>query len=223
MCGPSAAEEGLSGQESSLSSLLSANYAQNFGAQSAVLQNLSNIFTPIAEAGPDQQGFGANELAALNTQANQGVGQNYAKAKQALAVSQSAQGGGNEVLPSGAQQEQQESLAASAANQMSNEDLAITNANYTTGRQNWQSATAGLNALAGQYNPTAYAGQAISGNNSAFGEANQINNQQNQEEADIIGGVTSLGMDAATFGAGALAGDQGFDFQGGLSALTGKG
>src|SRR5712664_2439534 len=32
------------------------------GQQSSVLQNLNTMLTPIAEAGPDQQGFGAQEL-----------------------------------------------------------------------------------------------------------------------------------------------------------------
>jgi len=89
------------------------------------------------------------------------------------------------------------------------------------GRKNWQEATAGLSALSNQYDPTAFSSGAQKGYDSAFGMADKINQQNNQMTADIIGGVTALGMGAATFGAGALEGNQGFDLQGGLSKLSG--
>ena len=222
MCGPSSQQEALAGQGANFSTILSSNYAKNFGAQSQILQNLTNMFTPIAEAGPDQQGFGANELAALNTQAGEGVGRNYAKAGQALNTVLGSRGGGNEVLPTGAAATLRGNLAASAANELSGEQLNITRANYAQGRQNWSQATAGLDALAQQYNPNAIAGEATTANQNAFGEATKIQDMKNQEQAAIAGGIASIGMDAATFGAGALGGG-GFDLAGGLQALTGKG
>lgn len=222
MCGPSNQEKQLQAGEESMSNTLAANYNTYFGDQSAVLGRLQGILTPIAEAGPDQQGFGANELAALNTTVGEGVGKNYSKASQALNNTLAARGGGNEQLPTGASAALKGSLASAAANQLSSEQSQITQANYATGRSNWAQATSGLNALAQDYNPNAIAGSAISANQGAFGEASQINQQQNQKWADIAGGITSLGMDAASFGAGALGGG-GFDFAGGLQALTGKG
>jgi hypothetical protein len=216
MCGPSHEEELLSGQAGSLSSELSANYAKNFAAQSEILQNLTNVLSPIAEAGPDQQGFGANELAALSTTVGEGVGQNYAKASQALNTTLGARGGGNEFLPTGAAAALKGNLAASAANELSGEQLGITKANYDTGRSNWQSATAGLNALASEYNPNATAGAATGANQTAFGEAKQVNQEQNQWQADIAGGITAL---AGGVG-GALTGGLGnLDTTGGSSPL----
>jgi len=223
MCGPSEREQSIEGQQSNLSTMLSSFFSERFANQSSVLQNLNNLLTPIAEAGPDQAGFGPQELAALNTQATEGVGANYAKATQALQNTLAARGGGNVYLPTGARASLQQSLATSAANESSKLSAGITEANYSQGRKNWQEATSGLNALAGEYNPTAFSGQAQSGFNSAFGMANTIAQQQSQEQASIAGGIASLGMDAVTFGAGALAGNQGFDFQGGLSALSGGG
>ena len=67
ICGPSKSETNLANSEASFSSLLMSNYAQNFGNQSAILNHLSDIFTPIAEAGPGQQGFTPAELSALNS------------------------------------------------------------------------------------------------------------------------------------------------------------
>jgi len=192
MCGPSSQQKMLEGSEASFSQMLAANYQTNFAAQSQILQNLTSMFTPIAEAGPDQQGFGPQELAALETQAGTGVGTNYAKAAQALNTGLAARGGGNEFLPTGSSAALQSQLATSAASELSQEQLGITRANYAQGRQNWQQATAGLNALAGEYNPNALASEASGANKSAFGEATQIQEMQNQMEAGIAGGITSL-------------------------------
>jgi hypothetical protein len=200
--------------------MLQSNYAQNFGAQSAALQSLNNIFTPIAEAGPDQQGFGSHELTALNTAAGENVGQNYAKAERSLNTSLAARGGGNEFLPSGAKDQLHTALGAAAANQMSEDQLAITKANYDQGRANFGNATAGLNALAQEYNPNPIANSASSSNEAAFGEATKIQDMQNQKEGAIAGGIAGLAMSAATFGAGALGGG---GLKGGLSALSSGG
>jgi hypothetical protein len=221
ICGPSGQEKAIAGQQQDLSTLLSSDFSQRFGQQSAVLQNLNNMLTPIAQAGPDQQGFGAQELAALNTQAGESIGANYSKATQSLQNVLASRGGGNEFLPTGARSALQETLASSAADQMSKEQLGITRANYGQGRQNWQEATAGLSALANQYNPGEFSGQAQKGFDSAFGMADKIQQEKNQQQMAIAGGIAALGMDAATFGAGALEGTQGFDFQGGLSKLSG--
>jgi hypothetical protein len=222
MCGPSRQEKAIAGQQSNLAIMLSDHFNERFGMQSEVLKNLNDILTPIAEAGPDQQGFGKNELAALGTQAHEGVGRNYEKATRALQNTIAARGGGNVYLPTGARAALQGTLASSAASEMSQEELGITRANYAQGRQNWQQATSGLHALAGQYDPTAFSGQAQSGFSSAFSMADEIAKQQSQKEAAIAGGISSLAMGGASFGAGALGGG-GFDFAGGLQALTGKG
>jgi hypothetical protein len=194
---------------------------------------LNNLFTPIAEAGPNQQGFSGPELAALNTQVGEGVGQNYAKASQALNTQLSAQGGGNEYLPSGASAALKSNLASAAANQQSQEQLGVTEANYAQGRQNWQQATGGLNALAQEYNPTAIAGATNTASQNAFGQASQIQQMKNQEESEIAGGIMSLGTGFLTGGlsnlasGGAQAGSEtggGLEqfFSGGLSSLAGQ-
>jgi N-acetyl-beta-hexosaminidase len=218
MCGPSNQQKQIGAQEQSFTNTLQSNYNQYFGNQSETLSKLNNIFTPIAEAGPDQQGFGPQELAALNTSAGEGVGQNYAKATQALNTNLSARGGGNEFLPSGAQDQLKAALASAGANQMSQEQLGITKANYDQGRANFGNATAGLNALAQEYNPNAIAGQTTDASKNAFGDATEIQQMQNQKESAIAGGIASLAMGAATFGAGALT--NGGGFSGGLKALA---
>lgn len=218
MCGPSEEQKQLAAKEDSFASMLQTNYGANFGAQSNILSQLTNIFTPIAEAGPDQTGWGPQETAAVNTQIGEGVAANYAKATQALNTSLAARGGGNEVLPTGSEAALKGGIATAAANQQSGEQLAATEANYAQGRQNFGNATSGLNALSQEYNPNAIAGQATTAQNAAFGQETKIQDMKNQEVADIAGGIVGLGMDAATFGAGAMGGA---GFQGGLKALTG--
>lgn len=235
MCGPSQAQEQLAGQEASFSQLLSSNYQSRFGAQSQVLQNLNNMLTPIAQAGPDQQGFGPQELAALNTESGQGVGATYSQAQQAVQTQLASQGGGNEVLPTGASAVLRGNIANAASSELSQERLGITRANYAQGRQNWQQAEAGLHALSGEYDPNAIAGETTSANQGAFGEATKVQQMKNQRQAAIAGGIASLAGDALTFGmggfsnlasGGAQAGSEtggGVEqfFSGGLSALHG--
>ena len=226
MCFSSASkgQENLAGQESQLSSILSQEFAQNFGQQSTVLQNLQNMYTPISEAGPTQQGYGAAEQAALNTQAVQGVGTNYGNASRALNAQIAAQGGGNVALPSGAATANKEQLAAAAAgttSQLQNQNIVN---NYAQGNANWQVANAGLSGVAQQYNPQSYAGLASNTNQAAFGQASQLFQQQQQQQQQIAGLATSAALDVGTFGAGAALGlgpAGASPFQSGLTGLFG--
>ena len=198
MCGPSSSQKELAAGELNFSQLLQGNYAQNFGAQSAELSKLNNTFTPIVEAGPDQQGWGPQEAAAVNTQIGEGVGNNYAKATQSLNANLSAQGGGNEFLPSGASAQLKSQLATAGANQMSQEQLGATEANYAQGRTNYNQATAGLQALQGDYNPNALAGETTSATQGAYQDATQNAMQATQQFSAIAGGVSGLMKSAAT-------------------------
>jgi hypothetical protein len=105
-------------------------------------------------------------------------------------------------------------LASSAAGQLSGEELGITQADYAQGNQNFQQATGGLAALNNSYQTNSAGESGTSANKSAFGEADEIAQQEAQEDQAIAGGITSVAMGAATFGAagGGMAG---------LSALTG--
>ena len=178
---------------------MAANFNQRFADQTQLISSLQNVMTPIVQAGPDQQGMGPQELAALKTQSGEAVGQNYAKATAALNNQLAVRGGGAGDVTSGAEGQLKAELASAGAAQASNEDLAITKANYDLGRQNWLQATAGLNALVGETNPTQYGSLASEANKTAFGESTQIQNMKNQEEASIMGGITALAGGALDF------------------------
>jgi hypothetical protein len=179
------------------------------------MKNLNNIFTPIAEAGPSQTGFSGGELAALNTQALDTTGANYANAARSLGGQLAGRStAAGETGPTMALKGQ---LASSAAGQLSGEQLGITQADYAQGNQNYQQATGGLAALNNSYQTGSAGESGTSANKSAFGEADEIAQQQAQEDQAIAGGITSVGMDALTFGAGAAGGG---GFSGGMAALN---
>lgn len=216
MCGPSKTEEGLQGSEESFMNTLQQNYAQNFSEQQGVLANLNQTLSPIVAAGPDQTGYSPQELAALNTQAIDTTGANYANAQKALNTANAGRDQGTSG-ESGVSQQLNEALASQESGQLSNEQLGITESNYATGRSNFQNAVGAEEGVASQFNPVATGGLANNANTTAFGEANTINQQEIAEQNEIASGVSSLALAGATFGAGASGGG---GFSGGINALV---
>lgn len=210
MCGPTTQEKSEAAAQQQYSERVQNNYNTLFGEQQGQVEALNNVFTPIAEAGPNQTGFSAPELAAYNTQAINTTGANYANAAKALGT-QLAGRGGSSGLESGVDQQIKAGLAANAAGTLSNEELGITEANYAQGRQNFAQAAGGLQALAGIENPTGAAGAGTNANSAAFSEANTIEEQQAQK-AKTIGGLIEGGVGALAGGFGNL------DTTGGSSA-----
>lgn len=201
MCGPSTSEKNLEGSEQSFMQTLQSNYAQNFADQAGVLANLNQTLSPIVAAGPNQTGFSAAENAALNTQAIDTTGANYANAQKALNTANAGRDQGTSG-ESGVSQQLNEALASQESGQLSNEQLGITESNYATGRSNFQNAVGGEQTLAQIYNPNAIGGLANQANTGAFGEANTITTQENQEQNEIASGITSLALTGATGGFG---------------------
>ena len=192
MCGPSNAEQNIAATQSQFMSTLQGNYNTNFANQQAVLANLNQTLQPILQAGPSQQGYSPQELAALNTQAIDQAGGNYKNAAVALNNQLAGRNDSGNLPESGVDQTLKEQLASASAGELSKEQLGITEGNYATGRQNFGAAVSGEEALASGYNPVQTGQLANNANQSAFSEANTINQQQNQEQADIFGGIASL-------------------------------
>ena len=161
MCGASAQQNEVYQQQANFLKTLQQSYATQFAGQQAILGQLNATFQPILASGPSQQGFSPGELAALNTQAIEGVGQNYAGLQKTLANNLAAQGGGNVFLPSGANVQLQSQLGQSAANQLSREETGIQLENWAQGRQNFAQAAGALGGVSAQMNPLVYAGANI--------------------------------------------------------------
>lgn len=188
MCGPSAQQEQLAGQEQTFSQILNQNYNTRFADQSAALQELNQSLSPIVAAGPNQQGFSGQELSALNTQAINASGAANRNAVQAAQLSPAFRSDSG--LESGIAQQIRGGIASTEAGNLANQQLGITQQNYATGRQNYFGATGALQALSNAYNPNA--GAALSGSEQAFGSATKIQDMKNQEVASIVGGITGL-------------------------------
>jgi hypothetical protein len=207
---------------------MNADFNSRFANQNELLSALNNSLSPIVAAGPNQQGFSAAESAALNTQAINSSAAGARNARQASGNFSAGQGGGGTSgLQSGVTKQINAAIDSSATNSLATAQNQITQANYAQGSQNYWRAQGGLNALAGQENPEAFGNLSVGSNSSAFNEANQVQQQKNQEEAAIAGGITSLAVPFISGGIGGLGpggeGNTNFSdfFKGGLSALGG--
>lgn len=209
--GASSQQQQISDAQQNFYNTLSANYNQQFASQNAILKTLQNSLNPIVQAGPNQFGFSNAEVNNLNSQALQGTGQQYRNAARSLGEQQAAQGGGNSYLPTGAQAQQQAALAASGANQASNQLLDIQQKGYDIGRSQYNAAISQLGGVAGQYNPTGYAGEATGAGTAAANEANQVAQLNNEASpwnlvGGILGGAAGAGLNAFTGGLGGTLG-----------------
>src|SRR5579872_2029271 len=215
--GPSKNEQSLGNAEQNFSSQLMSNYATQFGDQSDILQSLNASLNPIISQGINQEGFSGPELAAMNTQAINSTGSAYQNAARAL-NGQLAGRGGDSGLESGVDQQIKESLASNAAGNLANQQLGITEANYAQGRANFDKALQHEEGIASLYDPTAYGGLATQANNSAFNEQNNVNQQNNQKNAEIAGGIA--GLASSFLPGGSLGGLFGSGGAGSTSALA---
>ena len=233
MCGPSNAERAIAGSQQGFATTLQNSFGSRFAQQSDILNNLNSALSPIIEAGPGQQGFSPAELAARNTMAINTTAGNYRNAAQAVGAQLAGRGGGGSSgLVSGVDQQIKAAIASQAAGNLSNQENQITAENYATGRSNFFNANAGMNALAGLDNPLGFGSEANQGSQIAFGQANQIQQQNEALAKDIAGFVSTAAKDALTATAGGMGnldmtgGSTGMEqvgnfFSGGMNALAG--
>jgi hypothetical protein len=170
---------------------LQQNYATNFGNQQQILKQLNSVLAPIVAAGPDQTGFSPSERAAFNTQAIDTTGAASANAQRAIANETAGRNDSGNLAEAGNVAALKAGAASASAGQLSAEQLGITEADYATGRANFQHAVGAEQGVAAGFNPLGYAGAANTANATAFGEANDIQQQVNQEQSDIAGAIAT--------------------------------
>ena len=188
MCGPSGAEKNIAGQSGNFFNELQGSYNAAFAGQEGILSSINSALEPILQGGPNQQGFSAAENAALTGSA---INNSAAQARNAETIA-GASAGGNTGVTTGGQKQLQAGIASQAGQALAGQENQINLANYAQGRQNFFGAEGGLAGAAGLYNPNATAGATTSAGNAAFGQATQIQNMKNQEQADIGGAVAGL-------------------------------
>ena len=201
MCGgPTSAQTELQQSESDF-------YKNQIAAYNTAYQNFSQIqsvlnaqFAPILAKGPGQWGYTPEETAAYNTQIAEGTGRNYDQAQRALQENIAAEGGagaGNVNVTSGTTDQLKEELAAQAAGEQSSEQLGVTTSGYALGRQRYDQAIQGEEALAAGWNPNAFSGSAVNAGNLASSEANTIAQQQNAMWGSVLGALGGVAGSAA--------------------------
>jgi hypothetical protein len=191
MCGATDQQKSIADKQEAFYGVLTAHYQEAFGKQSAILEGLTKIFKPIFDKGPDQEGFGAAEKTALETNATEGVAKNFGKAAQFLHGQQAARGG-SDFIPSGQDAMIDETLAATAMSERSSVQNQIIQANYDTGRKLWLTAGQGLMGVASAYDPNGAAGVANQGGVAAADTANQIAQADNSIWGAVIGGLSGI-------------------------------
>lgn len=219
MCGgPSNAEKQAQASEQNFMQTLMSNYNNNQALQQSALAHINSILAPIIAAGPSQEGFSASERAALNTQAINSTGAAAAQAQRAIANETAGRNDSGNLPESGVDRALKARAASASANQLANEELGITEADYGTGRQNFENAVGAELGVSGQYNPDAIAGAANNANSAAFQEADTISQESNQGLSDVLGGITGLAGAGLSFAGGFMGGG---GLKGGLKALGG--
>jgi hypothetical protein len=216
LCGPSSQEQSLANQSESFSQTAQSDFLSRFAGQNETINSLDQILQNV-QNGKLLPGFSAQTLAALNTSAIDTTAGNFRNAQQVTNNTNAARGTGSG-LETGVQAQENATIASQAAGQLSTEQQKIALANQNQAEQNTATAIGGYNTLAGIQNPLGFGGLSVQSNQNAFGQANQVQQEKNQEQADIAGGIAGLAMDAATFGAGAAGGG---GFAGGIQALAG--
>lgn len=227
-CGPSSNERTAQNQQENLATTMSNNYSTLFGEQQNTINQLNTLALPFASMAQAGEGFSPTALAAMNTNIIDTTGANYANATRAANTALAGRGGGGTAgIISGPEAQIGASIASQAAGQQSAEqqNLAIQNAQQVY--KNAQTAASIEGGVAGLESPNAAGSGAAGGYQSAFNEANTIDQQSNQAMADIVGGAVGLGTSFLGGGIGNLdttggssTGEQfGNFFSGGLSGL----
>lgn len=232
--GASQQEKQAQATSQSLATALSSNYAQEFGEQQDVLGQLNTELNRI-ESGTTGPGFSADELAARradivnNAAAAERNAQQAAQNQGAGQIFQGAQDSSGLGRTSAIRQTIGGEIASAGETQKSNALSALTEANYAQGRTNAAQTVAGLNELAGRYNPAAFAGEATGAAGQSFSEADKI---RSESGAAMLGGLLSSGLKLGTsflsgglsnLGSGESFGEGTSDFfSGGINALAGR-
>lgn len=172
-----------------------------FGKSSQIFGTLKDEYSPIFEAGPNQQGFSQAELDNLNSEAVTSTGQASKNVMEALNGKIGAEGGGNEFVPQGANRQLQEEADISAENQTSQELQQIKQAGYQQGYDQWKAAAAGLESAPGVFNPATEAASATTGAGSAADQT--FTNVANESSSWM--NLVGAGLGAAATGAGIAA------------------
>jgi hypothetical protein len=204
--GPSSGEQNAYDNQVGITNSMRSAFNQQYAQQQGVLNQLNGQIMRI-QSGNTGPGFGGAENASrIALIQNQGAAQARNAIQAERTQSAGVGGGGTSGLARSAAINRQisggiEALAgANTSNQLINEQ----GENFAQGRANATQAASGFQALAGDYTPSTYAGQASQSNQAQFGQADKIN-QENIASSQAAFGLLEKGVSAAAQGGLSLA------------------
>jgi hypothetical protein len=205
-CGSSVSsqEKAAQAKQAGLMDQLTQQAQQLMGNASKVFQSLIGSFTPTILAGPNQEGYGPEQMSALKSGAITSTAIAGRNAMTAVKQAQAAVGGGNMALPGGAAIGAEMGAANTVAQQGAAEQLQIEEQSKELGYQKYKDAAGVLSGSMNVFNPATQAGQVAVGAGQASAQtAEDITKVQNQPGWGV-GLLNSLVAAGGTLGGAAL-------------------
>lgn len=201
ICGPNAQTNANQQAQANFYTEMTQEQSTVFQQQQDLLAQIQSISLPILAKGPNQYGFTPQEDALLQGTIENAGAQATANAVNAAELRNTQATGGDNVLPTGAEQE----IVANAnilgeqqtATNLANEKLA----GFQAGNQLYTQALNSLMGVGSQLNPTGYASTAVGAGNAATGATELQASESSNLLQSILGGVIQGGL---TLGTGAI-------------------
>lgn len=197
MCGASSAQRDLSQEQLDFFKELHGQAQQNFSRFNNLVNGLTAKWQPILDAGIHQAGFSAAQKANLSTIATEHVAANYTKAREATANSIAGAGGGDAVLPSGANASLIANVENAAAGETSDLESRIEEQDAALGRENYMAASNAIAGVAGMNDPSRIAGAVDDSGRAANDTLTAIEQADNAWMAPVFGAIGGVGATMA--------------------------
>lgn len=191
VCGPTAAQSQILGQQQGFASQVTSQAGAIFGNASTLFNSVMNSLVPTISAGPSQSGFSASEMAARNAGVVTAGSQAAANAKSAIGNANASQGGGNTGLTAGATTVAGANAAADIAQGTAGELNKVQQESYDVGRQEYSEAIKGAEGATEMFNPATSAASA--GTESLNAAASNANTQAAQSQSWVNAAIGALG------------------------------
>ncbi len=185
-----AGEKSALAADSAFGAEVRANYGADVGQASGIFNSVNSALEGIVAASPNQTGESAQEVATQNAQ----VISNAAASNKNINASIREKGALTGAAPgveSGATEGAIANSEAKVENNLSNEEANITQHNYDVGRENFNAAVKGEEALPGAtMAPTTAAANAVTGANETTDTAAKNEQESASSWMGLVGGLT---------------------------------
>lgn len=191
-CGPTSDQSNALSEDKEFGAQLRDSYNSDFSDAQGLFAELHDNLSQIVAAGPSQQGFSPEELAARNSQAINSAAASNKAVQAAIGEKAGVQDTANPGVESGVETAVRAGAASKVANNLANEESNVTQQNYETGRQNYEAAVKAEGGLPEETIApvTQAAGAAISADKATSDQSNE-NAAASRSWMGLVGGLAS--------------------------------